>query len=55
MIWPRLKISWRVDNSSAGNSERSKGRQKKRWYVSIKELIGVGFGDTCRAAKDRER
>ena len=34
---------------------RSRGRQKKRWEHNIKEWIGMEFGDSLRAAKDRER
>ena len=30
------------------------GRQKKRWEDNIKEWTGMGFGDSLRAAEDRE-
>ena len=33
---------------------RRRGRQKKRWDGNIKEWTGMGFGDSLRAAKDRE-
>ena len=33
---------------------RRRGRQKKRWEDNIKEWTGMGFGDSLRAAKDRE-
>ena len=33
---------------------RRRGRQKKRWYDSIKELTGMQFGDFPWAAKDRK-
>ena len=33
---------------------RRRGRQKKRWKDNIKEWTGVGFGDSQRAAEDRE-
>ena len=33
---------------------RMKGRQKKRWEDNIKEWTGMGFGDSLRAAEDRE-
>ena len=32
---------------------RRRGRQKKRWEDSIKEWMGMGFGDSLRAAEDR--
>ena len=31
-----------------------RGRQKERWEDNIKEWTGMGFGDSLRAAKDRE-
>ena len=33
---------------------RRTGRQKKRWEDNIKEWTGLGFGDSLRAAEDRE-
>ena len=33
---------------------RRRGRQKKRWEDNIKEWMGMGFGDSLRAADDRE-
>ena len=33
---------------------RRRGRQKKRWEDNIKERTGMGFGDSLRAAEDRE-
>ena len=33
---------------------RRRGRQKKIWEDNIKEWAGVGFGDSLRAAEDRE-
>ena len=33
---------------------RRRGRQKKRWEDNIKELTGMGFGDSLRTAEDRE-
>ena len=30
-------------------------RRKKRWEDNIKEWTGMGFGDSLRAAEDRER
>ena len=34
--------------------EKRRGRQKKRWDDNIKVWTGMGFGDTLRAAEDRE-
>ena len=33
---------------------RRRGRQKKRWENNIKEWTAMGFGDSLRAAEDRE-
>ena len=33
---------------------RRRGRQKKRWEDNIKEWTGMGFGDSLRAAENRE-
>ena len=33
---------------------RRRRRKKKRWANNIKEWMGVGFGDSLRAAEDRE-
>ena len=33
---------------------RKRGRQKKRWEDYIKEWTGMEFGDSLRAAEDRE-
>ena len=33
---------------------RRRGRQTKRWEDKIKEWKGIGFGDSLRAAEDRE-
>ena len=33
---------------------RRRGRQKKRWEENIKEWTGMRFGDSLRAAEDRE-
>ena len=33
---------------------RWRGRQKKRWEDNIKKWTGMGFGDSLRAAEDRE-
>ena len=34
--------------------ERRRGSQKKRWEDNIKEWMRMGFGDSLRAAEDRE-
>ena len=31
-----------------------RGRQKKNWEDNIKEWMEMGFGDSLRAAEDRE-
>ena len=51
MVWPHLKILWHGEDSSARHSERSK---KERWEDNIQERMGMGFGDSLRAAEDRE-
>ena len=53
MVWPHLKILWHGEDNSARDSERSK-KEKKRWEDNIKEWTGMGFGDSLRAAEDRE-
>ena len=54
MVWPNLKVLWHGKDSSAGKSESSKKERKKRWEDSIKEWMGMRFGDSLRAAEDRE-
>ena len=39
---------------ATGKGARRRGRQKKRWEDNIKEVRGMGFGDSLRAAQDRE-
>ena len=34
---------------------RRRGRQNKRWGDNIRECTGMEFGDSLRAAEDRER
>ena len=55
MVWPYLKILWHGEDNSAGTVKgaRRRGRQKK-WEDNIKEWTGMGFGDSLRAAEDRE-
>ena len=36
------------------NGARRKGRLKKKWEDNIKEWTGLEFGDSLRAAEDRE-
>ena len=56
MVWPHLKILWHGEDSSIGDSEgaRRRGRQRNRWEDNIKEWTGMWFGDSLRAAEDRE-
>ena len=56
MVWPYLKILCLCEDNSAGDNERSRkeARQKKGWEDNIKELTGRKFGDSLRAAEDRE-
>ena len=56
MVWPHHKILGHGEDNSAEDSERARkrGRQKKRWEDNIKEWTGIGFGDSLRAAEDRE-
>ena len=56
MVWAHLKILWHGEDNSAGDSERRKrrGRHKERWEDNIKEWTGIEFGDSLRAAEDRE-
>ena len=42
------------DFINMADSLRRRGRQKKRWEYKIKEWTGMGFGDSLRAAEDRE-
>ena len=50
MVWPHLKIL----GQGIGKGARRRGRQKKRWEDNIKEWPGMGFGDSLRAAENRE-
>ena len=56
MVWPHLKIFWHGEDNSAGTVKgaRKRRRQKKRWEDNIKKWTGMGFGDSLRAAEDRE-
>ena len=70
MVWPHLKILGHGEDNSAVDfgrqstnvwdkpcrlkGARRRGRQKKRWEDNIKEWTGMGFGDSLRAAEDRE-
>ena len=40
---------------SSGLCKKKKGRQKKRWEDNIKELTGLDFNNSQRAAEDRQR
>ena len=54
MVLQHLKILRHGEDNSAGvKGTRRRGRQKK-WEVNIKKLTGMGYGDSLRAAQDRE-
>ena len=55
MVWPCFKVFWFSEDNSTGNSERKRGRQKKRWEDNIKELTGMDFASSTRAAENRTR
>ena len=57
MVWPHLKILWHGEDNSAGDSERSKKERKteEKWEDNNKEWTEMEFGDSLRAAEDRER
>ena len=38
-----------------GAKKKKKVRQKKSWEDNIKEWTGMEFGDSLRAAEDKER
>ena len=55
MVWPHFKILRHGEDNTAGNSERSKKERKtEEMGRSIKEWTGMEFGDSLRAAEDRE-
>ena len=55
MVWPHLKILWHGKDNSAGSSERSKKeRESEEEVCNIKEWTDMEFGDSMRAAEDRE-
>ena len=56
MVWSHLKILGHGEDNTAGTMKgaRRRGRQKNRWKDNIKEWTGMGFGDSLRAAEDRE-
>ena len=59
MVRPRIKILWHGENNSAGDSEKNKKDRKTedgmgRLEEIIKEWTEMGFGDSLRAAEDRE-
>ena len=53
MVWPHLKILGHGEDNSARDSEKSK-KEKKRWEDNTKEWTGMGFGDSLRAAEEKE-
>ena len=56
MVWPHLKSLRHGEDNSAGDSDRSKKERKTEEEMedNIKEWTGMGFGDSLRAAEDRE-
>ena len=43
-----------LQGTAKGARKRGKQKQKKRWEDNIKDWPGMGFGDSLRAAEDRE-
>ena len=57
MVWPHLKILWHGADNAAVDSEMSKKERKTEediWEDNIKEWTGMEFGDSLRAAEDRD-
>ena len=56
MVWPHLKIFGHGEDNSAEESETGKKERKTEEEMedNIKEWTGMGFGDSLRAAEDRE-
>ena len=56
MVWPHLKILGHGEDNSAGTVKgaRQRRRQKKRWEDNNKKWTEMGFGNSLRAAVDRE-
>ena len=58
-VWPHLMTLGHGEDNSARDSERNNKERKTeeemgRWEDNIKEWTGMGFGDSLRAAEDRE-
>ena len=56
-VWPHLKIFWNETKTvlqGTVKGARRRKRQKKRWKDNTKEWPGMKFGDSLRAAEDRE-
>ena len=51
MVWPHFKILWHGEDNSARDSGRSKKERKTEEEMG---RTGMGFGDSLRAAEDRE-
>ena len=51
----KWKLTWYVEDSSAVKGERNSRKQKNRWEDKVEEWTGMQFGDSLRAAEDRER
>ena len=53
-IYIHVKFTYVCKRAGTVKGARRRGRQKKRWEDNIKEWTGMGFGDSLRAAEDRE-
>ena len=47
-------LAWRRQFCNGQWKEQEGEEDKKRWEDNIKEWMGIGFGDSLRAAEDRE-
>ena len=54
MVWPHLKFLWHGEDNSAKDSERSKKERKTEEEEMRRYHQGMEFGDSLRAAEDRE-
>ena len=56
MLWSHLKILGHGEVlQGIVKGARRRGRQTKRWEDNMKEWTAMGFGDSLKAAQDRER
>ena len=47
-------LAWKTILQGTVKEANRRGKQKKRWEDNIKEWTGMRFGDSLRAAEDRE-